>query len=468
MIQINQALSRIGATSDEVHPHHVFQLVAGTSTGGLIALMLAKIGLTVDECIKQYEELSRVIFGKRHFRGRMTRGLAPAKYSGKCLRNCIRGLLRDRQLPEDLSMSHPPGRIAWYAPVILITVPFYAFAMDTSHLEPGLLTYLLSAVICREHCSPSQYSTLKSRAVPICSLPCKDKIVCKVCDAARATSAAPTFFPVMKIKDRFFADGGLAHNNPSFAIYFHYTGTERKRSTRPRNTPSTAPQFSPHGDLDCSRVRFTNIGTGAKVEEVEPGKRDRLAGLIPGVIRRGVFLKQTLADIAVNSEEKAHVMREFQALNQEIFQFERFDANHGVSNIKLDAYKALGEIRRKTEGYLQEQETKDLLEEVGSAIADDYLNTLRVHGSSVQSTDIAVGDMQQSDQTPKLLTASPLLVNGLSSHENSMEAETKSSTLKHVNVVNGGPSSLTKSQSELHLALNGRAYSRRASPDNWP
>lgn len=140
---------------------------------------------------------------------------------------------------------------------------------------------------------------------------------------------------------------------------------------------SSAVQFSPHGDLDCSRVRFTNIGTGAKVDEVEPEKRDRLAGLIPGIIRKGVFLKQTLAEIAVNSEEKAEVMRHFQHLDSNTIRYERFDANHGVSNIKLDDCNALGRIRERTQQYLDEQETKDLLEKVGEAIANDYLNTNR-------------------------------------------------------------------------------------------
>lgn len=184
----------------------------------------------------------------------------------------------------------------------------------------------------------------------------------------------------MSIKDRFFADGGLAHNNPSFAIYFHYTGDQRKRSTRQRTaSASVPPHFSPHGGLDCSRVRFTNIGTGAKVDEVGTEKRDLLAKLIPGIIRNGVFLKQALTDIAVNSEQTADVMRTLQYSNPNDIQYERFDANHGVSNIKLDDYNALGNIREKTDLYLEEQETKDLLEEVASAIATDYLNTRPIH-----------------------------------------------------------------------------------------
>ena len=132
MIQIKQALTNLGVASSELHPHHVFQLVAGTSTGGLIALMLGKMGLTVEECITQYQELSKVIFGKKHLRGRITHGLAPAKYSGKCLRNCIRKLLRERQLDENLSMRHETDRVAWYVPVMLQNCQCSVFNMTTS------------------------------------------------------------------------------------------------------------------------------------------------------------------------------------------------------------------------------------------------------------------------------------------------------------------------------------------------
>lgn len=268
-------------------------------------------------------------------------------------------------------------------------------------------TSTFSAVICREHRSSSQYSTLKDNAVPICSLPCNDNLVCKVCDAARATSAAPTFFPVMRIKDRFFTDGGFAHNNPSFAIYFHYTSYERKKSVQPMTASGTsAPQYSPHGDLDCSRVRFTNIGTGAKAGEVEHRKRDRLAILVPGIIRKGVSLKQTLIDIAVNSEEKAEFMRHFDYLKPDVFKYERFDADHGVSNFKLDAYNALDQIRAKTKLYLDKQETKDLLQAVGSAIANDYLNLRPTLAQSAQLIDTATDNYCRPEVSNLMPTSS--------------------------------------------------------------
>lgn len=459
MVQIHLFLTNRGVAVEELHPYHVFKLVAGTSTGGLIALMLGKMGMTVDECITQYEALSKVIFGKKHFRGRITHGLAPARYSGKRLQNCIQNLLRDRQLNEDLSMQHEADKVAWYVLANFSAQYFHHTYLPSENHFANIST--ISAVICREHGSSSQYSKLKKRAVPICSLPCKDNLICRVCDAARATSAAPTFFPVMSIENRFFADGGLAHNNPSYAIYYHYTPNERKKSTRPPTAASAASttQFSPHGGLDCSCVRFTNIGTGAKVDEVETEKRDRLASLIPGIIRKGVFLKQTLTDIAVNSEHTADVMRTFQHLNPKVIQYERFDANHGVSNIRLDDYTALDKIREKTDLYLEEQETKVLLEQVASAIATDYLNTQPIHGSNMQPPDFASEKSLQPLKTSNSMLASSSRSSGPSSSSNYPESESHVLFPNHGSLQNVIPAPLTKYAAESHLPPDGQGHS---------
>lgn len=347
---------------------------------------------------------------------------------------------------------------------MLGVMPRRSFYMATYQDETHFANmFTISAVICREHSSASQYSKLKATAVPICSLPCND-LICKVCDAARATSAAPTFFPVMKIEDRFFADGGLAHNNPSFAIYFHYTRDERKKTTKPMTASAgSAPKFSPHGDLDFSRVRFTNIGTGAKVDEVRPEKRDRLLGLLPGAIRKGVFLKQTLTDIAVNSEEKAEVMRQFQHLNPDVIMYERFDASNGVSNIKLDAHNALGEIRERTEQYLEEQGTKDLLGEVGRAIATDYLDTRATQGHNVPQSDLVIDRSRQALTAPSLMPASSSLSSGPSSRSNYAESESRELFPNHDNLQNGGPALSPERQTESLLSPDGQEHCKHDS-----
>lgn len=57
-------LINVELTGDDfpVAAKDVFGLIAGTSTGGLIALMLVKLDLTIDECIAEYQILAKHIF----------------------------------------------------------------------------------------------------------------------------------------------------------------------------------------------------------------------------------------------------------------------------------------------------------------------------------------------------------------------------------------------------------------------
>jgi patatin-like phospholipase/acyl hydrolase len=49
-------------------PCDYFDMIGGTSTGGLIAIMLGRLGMSVDECIRHYLELSKEIFIKKRSR----------------------------------------------------------------------------------------------------------------------------------------------------------------------------------------------------------------------------------------------------------------------------------------------------------------------------------------------------------------------------------------------------------------
>ncbi|KAH8917572.1 hypothetical protein BT69DRAFT_1192873, partial [Atractiella rhizophila] len=49
---------------EEVRPCDVFDLICGTSTGGWIALMLGRLGMTVRQSISAYEEIVQDVFSQ--------------------------------------------------------------------------------------------------------------------------------------------------------------------------------------------------------------------------------------------------------------------------------------------------------------------------------------------------------------------------------------------------------------------
>ena len=159
-------------------------------------------------------------------------------------------------------------------------------------------------------------------------------------------------------------------------------------------------------------------------------------------------------------------MRHFQYLNSDIIMYERFDANHGVSNIKLDDYNALGKVREKTEQYLEEQGTRDLLEEVGSAIATDYLNTGPIQGQNTQSTDLAIEKSGQPPKVSNLKPASSSVSSGPSSHSGFPESEIHVLFPNHDSLQNGGPAPSTEHPTETFLPPDEQGPSKHYGHEN--
>lgn len=102
---------------EPITPKEVFDVIVGTSTGGLIALMLVKLNLSIDECIDQYKLLSRAIFRKAHPVGKWTGGFVKERYSGELVRKFVVQLTKDTRPAqgEDLTMEHTieEERVQW-------------------------------------------------------------------------------------------------------------------------------------------------------------------------------------------------------------------------------------------------------------------------------------------------------------------------------------------------------------------
>jgi predicted acylesterase/phospholipase RssA len=169
-----------------LEPWQEFDMIAGTSTGGLIAIMLGRLRMSVADCIKAYKDPSRNIFTPTHktanVAGKTVDFLkAKGKFHSKPLEDCVKQMLRAQKLPEQ-----------------------ELFVMDQDSDSPKVFVCAVEGI--------------NSDAVVIRSYKSKefDDLygVCKIWEAARATSAASTFFEPIKIGDRMYVDGALKHNNP--------------------------------------------------------------------------------------------------------------------------------------------------------------------------------------------------------------------------------------------------------------
>lgn len=92
---------------DPPKPCDYFDMICGTSTGGLIAIMLGRMRLTVDECIDAYMELSSAVFTKVHHRISIS-GNIQGRFDHKALEKGVQDLLiRCGLKPDELFMSSP-------------------------------------------------------------------------------------------------------------------------------------------------------------------------------------------------------------------------------------------------------------------------------------------------------------------------------------------------------------------------
>ncbi|KAF2809299.1 FabD/lysophospholipase-like protein [Mytilinidion resinicola] len=163
-----------------VNPCEVFDLIGGTSAGGLIAITLGRLEMTVEACIAAYEELMKAIFEKKSSRLPVGwSGRTKAQFDSGKLRKAIEKVIRDSGASiEDLFNDGQDRGCR----VFICTV-----AHETS-------------------------GTTRLRSY---DLPDRPNISATICEAALATSAATGFFDPVNVGSRRFVDGALGTNNPA-------------------------------------------------------------------------------------------------------------------------------------------------------------------------------------------------------------------------------------------------------------
>ncbi|CAK7199271.1 hypothetical protein SEUCBS139899_001946 [Sporothrix eucalyptigena] len=145
-------------------PCEYFDMIGGTSTGGLIAVMLGRLRMTVGECIEAYTSLSDKVFEKKSYRVKIN-GKLQGRFDAVELGDTIKRILRARDLNEDELLKD----------------------VDAS-------------------CKVKNLHLLNSATI---------------WQACRATSAATGFFDPIAIGpfDEEFVDGALVANNPIYTLW---------------------------------------------------------------------------------------------------------------------------------------------------------------------------------------------------------------------------------------------------------
>jgi predicted acylesterase/phospholipase RssA len=180
---------------------------------------------------------------------------------------------------------------------------------------------------------------------------------CFIWEAARATTAAPTFFKSIGICgpdgiSEEFTDGGLKWNNPVKVVIeegARVFGSERR--------------------VAC----VVSIGTG---HQSAIGLRD--ADWYQALLPMNVI--DLLKDLATDCEEKASECEKQYGHLPGLYY--RFNVEHGLENVSLDDWKKLSEVKTHTKAYLQQPLVERKL--------DQLVDVLRTRSANITTTQLCM------------------------------------------------------------------------------
>ncbi|KAI9673080.1 MAG: hypothetical protein M1829_004394 [Trizodia sp. TS-e1964] len=167
-------------------PCDYFDMIGGTSTGGLIAIMLGRLRMSVSDCIDAYLKLSDRIFQKKNHRVTI-KGKVQGRFDSEELTRAIKEVLKAENLEEDALLKDESENAC--------KVFVCATSKQTSEVV-RLTSY-------RSRGSVDLLNTVK------------------IWEACRATSAASSFFDSISIGKygEEFVDGATGANNPVWQLW---------------------------------------------------------------------------------------------------------------------------------------------------------------------------------------------------------------------------------------------------------
>ena len=269
----------------------------------LIAIMLGRLSMDVDECIESYTQLSESIFSKKESRlGLGIKGNLKARFSSQKLREAIEAVLKKK-----------------------------GFALDEPFNDKQTGTSRSCRVfVCSCDRATKDILRIKSYDIPGKSTPIRPLTIV---EAALATSAAPSFFDKIDIDDVVHLDGALGANNPVKQVVREASDIWFKERGEP--------------DLQENVKCFLSLGTGHL--GISPVRDDKVYK----------FLSETLKKMATDTEKIAEEFADSWRGPLDKGCYFRFNVQHGLEGVSLEEHKKKGVIQSATRSYL-EQRTNQL------------------------------------------------------------------------------------------------------------
>ncbi|KAI9824171.1 MAG: hypothetical protein M1826_007429 [Phylliscum demangeonii] len=286
--------------SELPRPCDYFHLIGGTSTGGLIALMLGRLRMNTTQALQAYNTISGSVFSKKNKKRRTQDGL----FKATTLKSQIEELVADQERGDEM-------------------------LDETENREMGKA--FVAAMPAHDMAYPRLFRTYGVRENASAN--------CKIWEAARATTAAVTFFKRIAIGQEGsvmeeFIDAGIKCNNPAIRLLSEAQAV-----------------FGDDRALNC----LVSIGTGHP-GVIDLSKPDTFQKIIPtGVV-------DVLRKIATDCEGTAHELRlRFKKVPDSYF---RFNVTRGAGSISLQEWERMGEVKTHTKAYLEETAVSDSINAV--------------------------------------------------------------------------------------------------------
>ncbi|KAH8744644.1 phospholipase [Hyaloscypha finlandica] len=287
--------------AQEPLPCDIFDLIVGTSTGGLIAIMLGRLHMSIDECLQQYKKTGKSVFGKPVSQNNLS----------KILKKATRGAIYDIEILQE---------------EVRLLLESRGENRDQLFREDGDVRCKVEVPVCL---SPKPKLTAITEWNYESLHPTQENYDCTIWEAASATSAAPMFFHPVKfgVSDAEWCDGGIRRNNPiNEALSDVDRETERAWQGRV---------------LGC----VVSIGTGV----VDSQKISNSVGQ---------FLKAVLK-ILTDSEDTADSFLR-SAFGQDLERsrrYFRFNVPHGLHTLQIDEWDETEKLGAVTSDYLSKYQT---------------------------------------------------------------------------------------------------------------